>query len=157
MKYICPLVVVSDIERSRKFYTQLLGQTVKADFGENVTFEGDFAIHLDRHFRDLINGREIRFRGNDAELYFEDDEVDALPPVLEENGVILVHGLREQPWRQRVIRFYDPDGHIIEVGESLEHTAWRLHREGLDTEEIAKITYMPPAMVTAALEKYATK
>ena len=45
MRYICPLIVVSDIKRSRQFYESLLGQKVKYDFGENVQFEGDFSIH----------------------------------------------------------------------------------------------------------------
>ena len=155
MKYVCPLIVVTDIKRSREFYTSLLKQKVKADFGENVTFEGDFAIHLDSHFGGLIDGKEIRFGGNDAELYFENDEVETLLPDLKKAGVEFVHELREQPWRQQVIRFYDPDGHIIEVGESLEHTAFRLHMEGMDTEKISIITYMPPELVTAAIEKYA--
>jgi catechol 2,3-dioxygenase-like lactoylglutathione lyase family enzyme len=45
MKYICPLIVVKDIAESRHFYENILGQKVKYDFGENVTFEGDFSIH----------------------------------------------------------------------------------------------------------------
>lgn len=31
MKYICPLIVVEDIERSGLFYEKILGQTVKMD------------------------------------------------------------------------------------------------------------------------------
>jgi len=34
-----------------------------------------------------------------------------------------------EPWGQRVIRFYDPDMHIVEVGESLESVACMLHNE----------------------------
>jgi hypothetical protein len=26
--------------------------------------------------------------------------------------VKFVHGIREQPWRQKVMRFYDPDGKL---------------------------------------------
>ncbi len=44
MKFICSLIVVEDIERSRYLYESILGQSVKTDFGENVTFHGDFAI-----------------------------------------------------------------------------------------------------------------
>ena len=46
LKFICPLIVVEDIERSRAFYEQLLGQRVMFDFGQDVQFEGDFSIHL---------------------------------------------------------------------------------------------------------------
>lgn len=157
MKYICSLIVVSDIERSRNFYTGIMNQQVKTDFGENISFEGDFAIHLESHFGSLIGGKEISYRANDAELYFERDDPETLVPVLENAGVEFVHELREQPWRQQVLRFYDPDGHIIEVGESMEHTAYRLHLEGMGTEEISKITYMSPEMVRAAIGKYESK
>ena len=54
LKIVSPLVVVEDIGRSRHFYEQLLGQKVKFDFGPNVTFEGDFAIHLKSHFQSLL-------------------------------------------------------------------------------------------------------
>jgi len=32
-----------------------------------------------------------------------------------ENDILFVHELREQPWRQKVARFYDPDKNIIEI------------------------------------------
>jgi catechol 2,3-dioxygenase-like lactoylglutathione lyase family enzyme len=74
MKYICPLIVVDDIQRSRHFYEKVLGLTVKADFGENVTFEGDFAIHLKTHFQGLIDEKPITTGTNNFELYFEVNE-----------------------------------------------------------------------------------
>jgi len=60
MKFICALLTVADIKRARDFYEGLLNQKVKYDFGENVTFEGDFAIHLQSHFSSLIDNRSIR-------------------------------------------------------------------------------------------------
>jgi catechol 2,3-dioxygenase-like lactoylglutathione lyase family enzyme len=123
LRFVCPLIVVGDIAASRRFYEDVLGQTVKLDFGENVTFEGDFAIHQRAHFQRLL-GDEERFpvttRPHDSELYFETDEIEALGERLAETGVEFVHPLREQPWGQRVVRFYDPDGHIVEVGEPIE-------------------------------------
>ena len=55
MKFICSLITVEDIKRSREFYEKLLKQKVKYDFGQNVTFHGDFAIHLQSHYQKLIN------------------------------------------------------------------------------------------------------
>ena len=60
MKYICPLLTVNDIKVSRDFYENLLGQTIKIDFGENVSFEGDFAIHLKTHFQKLLIGSMLK-------------------------------------------------------------------------------------------------
>jgi hypothetical protein len=61
--------------------------------------------------------------------------------------------MREQPWRQRVVRFYDPDRHIIEVGESMEHLCYRLYTEGKTIAEIEKITMMPREFVKLAIKK----
>jgi catechol 2,3-dioxygenase-like lactoylglutathione lyase family enzyme len=119
MKYTCALITVADIQRSRNFYENLLQQKVQYDFGENVSFEGGFVIHLDKHFKALIDNKEIRQGGNNFELYFEHDNVEEIAYVLKENGITFVHEVREQPWRQKVVRFYDLDGHIVEVGEPM--------------------------------------
>lgn len=77
MKYICSLIVVKDINVSRHFYENILGQKVKFDFGESVTFEGDFAIHLENHYKKLLgNGYDhIAKKAHNFELYFETDEL----------------------------------------------------------------------------------
>lgn len=154
MKYICSLITVSDIKRSREFYENLLKQKVKFDFGENVTFHGDFAIHLQSHFKDLIDNKEVRHGGNNFELYFEYDNVEQIVKVLKNNNVSFVHEIREQPWRQKVVRFYDPDENIIEIGESIEFLVFRLKNEGLSIEQISKTTNMPIAFVNESIEKY---
>jgi catechol 2,3-dioxygenase-like lactoylglutathione lyase family enzyme len=154
MKYTCALITVSDIQQSRNFYENLLQQKVQFDFGENVSFEGGFAIHLDKHFKALIDNKEIRQGGNNFELYFEHDNVEEIADVLKKNGITFVHEVREQPWRQKVVRFYDPDGHIVEIGESMEYLAYRLKIEGLTIEKIMETTMMPLEFVLAALEKF---
>ncbi|MEN6292054.1 MAG: hypothetical protein ABFD07_08600, partial [Methanobacterium sp.] len=55
MKFICPLIVVNNMEISRNFYEKVLDQKVQYDFGENISFESGFAIHLKLHFSDLIS------------------------------------------------------------------------------------------------------
>jgi catechol 2,3-dioxygenase-like lactoylglutathione lyase family enzyme len=147
MKYICPLLVVSNLKRSRDFYERLLRQKVKADFGENLTFEGDFSLHLKEHYSSLIENKEISFGVNNAELYFEYDDVDGIAAELSANKVEFVHPAQEQPWRQKVVRIYDPDRHIIEIGESMENLCLRLLREGKTEEEVSRITYMPMEFV----------
>jgi catechol 2,3-dioxygenase-like lactoylglutathione lyase family enzyme len=154
MKFICPLVTVSDMERSREFYENILGQTVRYDFGENISFEGDFAIHLRSHFQQLIDNRVVHSRANNFELYFEHDDLEPVEERLNNFGVEFVHTIREQPWRQRVMRFYDPDGNMIEVGESLEYSSYRLHLEGMDLEEISQTISMTVDFVKDAVSKF---
>ena len=44
-------------------------------------------------------------------------------------------GVVEHPWGQRVIRFYDLDGHLIEVGESMKLVTRRFQAAGMTPEE----------------------
>ncbi|HNX44699.1 MAG TPA: VOC family protein [Bacteroidales bacterium] len=154
MKYICPLITVADIQRSRDFYEGVLGQKVKYDLGENVTFEGDFAIHLQSHFSRLIDNKPIRQGGNNFELYFEFDDIDHLADRLKEQKVEFVHEAREQPWRQKVVRVYDPDRHIIDIGESLEYLSYRLSNEGLTAEQVSVAVGIPVDFVRASIDRF---
>lgn len=154
MKFICPLIVVNDIEISRYFYESVLNQIVENDFGENVSFEGGFAIHLKSHFAELINvsSNEIILKSNSSELYFEEDDLDGLLERLNAiNSVEYIHRIKEQPWGQRAIRFYDPDMHIVEVGESMENVARRFLDNGLSVDETAKRISMPEEFVKLCL------
>jgi len=100
MKYICPLIVVEDIGRSRAFYEKTLGCRVKMDFGQNVTFEGDFAIHLKSHYEGLTGHKCASgdSRPNNFELYFESGDLDSDYRKITADGAEPVHELREQPW-----------------------------------------------------------
>lgn len=154
MKFVCSLITVEDINISRRFYEKLLKQKVQYDFGENVSFESGFAIHLKSHYSKLIDDKPIIKGSNNFELYFEYDDVDSFVRELKNNKVEFIHETREQPWRQKVVRFYDPDKNIIEVGESMECLCFRLSEEGRSIEEISKITGLEKMFVEEAIKKY---
>lgn len=157
MKFICPLIVVQDIEKSRKFYEETLDQKVKLDFGENITFHGDFAIHQKDHFQSLINDNPVIQKSNNFELYFEDDNLEKIVAKLKDLDIEFVHEIREQPWKQKVIRFYDYDKNMIEIGESMEHVCYRLFKDKYSHEEISKITYYAKNKVEETVKKYSSK
>lgn len=52
-------------------------------------------------------------------------------------GLELVHPTVEHPWGQRGVRFYDLDGHIIEVGETMTAVTKRFKKSGMSAPEIA--------------------
>jgi len=139
IKFVCPLITVTDMKRSRNFYENMLGQKVVTDFGENVSY-GGFAIHSRPHFKMLIDNKEVAHGGNNFELYFEYDDVEQICEKLKAEKVEFVHELREQPWKQLVVRFYDPDKNIIEIGESIEHLIVRLHQQGHSSDAISQMT-----------------
>jgi len=121
MKYICPLIVVEDINRSRLLYEKILKQKIKVDHGENVVFEGDFALHQKSHFQSLINDYPVISHSNSFELYFEEENLEEIEKILEEHNFEFIHRIKEQPWKQKVLRFYDYDKNIIEIGEPMKN------------------------------------
>lgn len=146
MKYVSSLIAVESIERSKVFYTKILNQEIQHDFGENVSFHGGFAIHLKSHYEKLIN-KSVKQRNHSFELYFEHDDLEQFEQLLQNELIEFVHPLKEQPWRQLVVRFYDPDHHIIEVGESMPHLCKRLQSEGLSNAAINQQTGLPIAFI----------
>ncbi len=150
LKFVSPLVVVEEMARARHFYEQLLGQKVKFDFGPNVTFQGDFAIHLKSHFQSLLGeGTQypVTRKAHWGELYFETEELEPIHQRLNEAGIEFVHAICEQPWGQRVMRLYDPDGHIVEIGETMEAVVWRFHGQGFSIDRIMEKSAMPREFV----------
>jgi catechol 2,3-dioxygenase-like lactoylglutathione lyase family enzyme len=155
LTYSGALLAVDDISVSRAFYEGLLGQKVKFDFGVDVAFEGGLTMHLASHFQGLLGSSTdypLVKSANNCELFFEEDDIEQLQQRLKAAGVRFIHGIREQPWAQRVLRVYDPDGFIIEIGERMEAAVRRLHEQGFSVEEICKKTGMPGEFVEEALQ-----
>lgn len=138
------LYVVKDIEQSKKFYQELFGLYVINDFGENVILSEGLVLQEQKLWETFI-GQKTAFGGNDAELYFEENDIDGFLCRLEQTEFLIryVNPMMEHDWGQRVIRIYDLDMHVIEIGESLEYVARRFLRAGMSIEETAKKTQLP--------------
>ena len=140
MKFTCTLLAVRDMERSRQFYCDLLGLHVTSDFGANITLSDCIALQTTESWTAFLEKpeTEIVLGGNDAELYFEETNMDGFLEKLKGYpDVRYVHPLKEHSWGQRVVRFYDPDLHIIEVGESMQGVTRRFRDSGMTPEQIA--------------------
>ncbi len=146
-----PMLVVTDMERSVTFYREVLGLAVVLDFGANKTLSGGLCLQTAETYREFIGGKELSFGGNDFELYFEEDDFDAFLEKLSEKDVRYVHPVIEHSWGQRVVRFYDPDGHIVEVGENLKTVCRRFYESGMTPEEVAARMDVPLSYVREAL------
>ena len=59
---------------------------------------------------------------------------------------------REQPWAQRAIWFFEPDGHLVEAAEPMPAVVARLAAEGMSEAAISERTTLPPHIVSAMLE-----
>lgn len=144
MKFKCPLIAVTDMEKSIAFYEEVIGDRVAMNFGENVQFEGGFALQEMKKWKSMIHTTKVRRNGNAAELYFEEDDFDGFIEYLRGFSEILyVHGVEEMPWGQRVVRFYDPDFHIIEVGEAMDTVIRKMLKSGMTVEQVSEKSQYP--------------
>ena len=154
MRYTCTLIAVRDIEKSKQFYHGVLGLDVVADFGANVTLTGGIGLQTVDSWQGFIHksDEEIIFANNACELYFEVDDIDAFAAILNRiKSIEYIHPLMEHSWGQRVIRFYDPDKHIIEVGENMKMVVQRFIDAGLSIEETAARMDVPVDYVKTLL------
>lgn len=150
------VLLVEDIQKSKHFYNSVLGQKVVMDFGKNVGFEGGLAIWERDYALNLIfqeKTQKIEVGANNAEIYFESDDLDDLIKRLAKEEIKVIHSIREQPWGQRTFRVYDPDNHIVEFAESMESVVLRLDMKGFNLEEIAKKSMMPMDFIKMVLQK----
>lgn len=138
---------VKDIKLSKAFYTGMLDMHVELDFGKNIIFKGGLAIweinesHIipkTLGIKNITDQSRNRF-----EIYFETEDLDTVHDRLIENKVKLLHGIHEEIWGQRTIRFFDPDDHLIEVGESMKQFVTRLYKQGLTYEQVFERTHVP--------------
>ena len=123
VRFINPVVLVKDIEVSKAFYRDVLKLKIVQDSGSFVLFEDHFSIHQAREL--LVNAtgedtssQKASLGSDNLLLYFETSELDDLFNAIKDK-VGLVHPIITQDWEQRVFRFYDPDHHLVEIGEPL--------------------------------------
>ena len=114
MKLKNTLIVVRDMERARRFYQELFGLSL---FQDNMILSEGVVLQ-DAVPRSAFFGRQIYPQSNSCELFFEESELDPFVQKLEQlyPDVNYVNRMMTHSWGQRVVRFYDPDGNLIEVG-----------------------------------------
>lgn len=143
MEFKNPLIAVADIDKSVEFYKKVLGLRIVVDFGANKTLSGGLCLQTLETWKEFIDEKEICFGGNNTEIYFEEDKFDEFIDKLKECDIEYVHPIKEHSWGQRVVRFYDPDKHIIEVGENIKAVCKRFLDSGMTVEQVAERMDVP--------------
>ena len=139
MKYVCTVISVADIGTARKFYEELFGLEVYQDYGKNIAFSCGLALQQDFDWLVSIPKEKILKKSNNAEIVFEEQDFDGFLNRLKEYPEIEYLGeVIEHSWGQRVIRFYDLDGHLIEVGEDMKMVVRRFLNTGMTMEEVSE-------------------
>ncbi len=117
-------IVVSDLERSRSFYCDLLGMREIERPGfqfPGLWFEADGTqVHLILEFDGsatpgYANETEKTMKGVLHHFAFEVDDAAKAAETLRNHGVRINGGPVPRPDGPTQVWFYDPDGHVIEV------------------------------------------
>ena len=111
------LIVVKDIEKARQFYHDLFGLETVLDNNGNMILTEGLVLQDEKIWKGFLE-RNVISKSNSCELYFEEKDIEAFVRKLEEcyPSIQYVNRLVTHSWGQKVIRFYDPDGNLIEVG-----------------------------------------
>ena len=117
MKFSGFLIVVKDIKKAEKYYHNLFGLETLADNDGNMILSDGLVLQEEKYWRSFI-GKDILPQNNACELYFEESDIEGFIRNLETlyPETEYVNQLMTHSWGQRVVRFYDPDGNLIEVG-----------------------------------------
>ena len=151
MKIKNPMLVVTDIDKSVEFYKKVLGLHVIMDFGANKTLTGGLALQTLETWQEFIGTDDISFGSNSSEVYFEEDNFDKFAERLQKFDVDYVHPVKEHSWGQRVVRIYDPDKHIIEIGENVKSVCRRFLDSGMTAKQVAERMDVPVRFVNACM------
>ncbi len=111
------LIVVKDIEKSKQFYHDLFGLEMLVNHGGNMILTDGLVLQDEKYWKDFLQ-KEIIPENNSCELYFEESDIESFIEKLEQlyPDVKYVNRLMTHSWGQKVVRFYDLDGNLIEVG-----------------------------------------
>ena len=117
MKLKNVLIVVKDIEKSRKFYHDLFDIDLVLDNDGNMILTEGLVLQDEKIWKSFLD-RDIVPKSNSCELYFEEQDIESFVEKLEKlyPDIEYVNRLMTHSWGQQVIRFYDLDGNLIEVG-----------------------------------------
>ena len=152
IKFHSAVIFVSNIETSRLFYTNILEEEIEHDFGKNVILKSGLSLWELREDHIIAQNLNTDPNGHKIELYFEADNIEHITENLKENNIKFLHEMHEEPWGQQNIRFFDPDNHLIEIGEPLPIFINNMHNKGMTVEEIEQKSGVPAATIQSLLK-----
>lgn len=115
------LIVVNDMDRAIRFYKEIFGLQVVLNQDGNVIMTEGLVLQDSKIWKDFLD-RELIPKNNTTELYFEENDIENFVKRLDESDfeIEYVNRLMTHSWGQKVVRFYDPDGNLIEVGTPMK-------------------------------------
>ncbi len=120
IKFRNGIALVRDIKASRDFYTNSIGLKISKEYDNIIFFEDNFVIHSADLFYEYINKpyHGEKMGGDNVDFYFTTSDLKGYSEKLKANHVPFIHDIHKHEWGESVIRVYDPDGHILEIGDA---------------------------------------
>ena len=100
----------------KNFYHDLFGLDTILDNDGNVVMTEGLVLQDEKIWKSFLE-KEVIPENNACELYFEESDIEAFVEKLEKlyPDIKYVNQLMTYSWGQKVVRFYDLDGNLIEV------------------------------------------
>ena len=110
------LLVVKDLKKAKQYYHEIFGLSIILDQGENVILTEGLVLQEEQCWKDFLQ-KEVSRKHHSCELYFEEAGIEEFVQKLKRlyPETEFVNSLTTFPWGQKMVRFYDPDGNLIEV------------------------------------------
>lgn len=115
------LITVTDMECSKRFYKELFGLDIIVDNDRNVILTEGLVLQ-DRTLWEQTTGIKAIPNNNASLLYFEERDMEDFAKKLNQyeetnnTPIVYLSQLMQTVPDRKVLRFYDPDGNLIEVG-----------------------------------------
>lgn len=138
------MIIVKDIEQSKKFYMDILKQVIELDLETYIMWNGGFSMMSEEEWKRQHN-TEIQYKNNNFELYFEVEDIENF--INSNSNIKYFQEKLEAPWGQNSLKIYDPDENIIEIGESLGIVIKRYFSEGMSIDEVMSKTMLSRELV----------
>ncbi len=116
-------IVVTDLDRSKRFYQEVLGFVLRRhEPGEYASLErGQVVLGLGPIAKlpatsgYFTRNRLAQERGLGVEVVLEVDDVNAMFERVRRSGHLILEPLQERPWGLTDFRIADPDGYYLRI------------------------------------------
>ncbi|MBR5597119.1 MAG: VOC family protein [Lachnospiraceae bacterium] len=110
------LLVVKDIQKAKQYYRDVFGLEVILDQGQTIILTEGLVLQEEAYWKEFLQ-KEVVSKHHSCELYFEEVQINEFVQKLTElySETEFVTPLMELEWGQKLVRFYDLDGNLMEV------------------------------------------
>ncbi len=141
IRYDSAVLITKNVEVMKSFYVNVLRQPLRFDFGRCQILECGIAIwDIDANDPAMTAPGIGKGQNSRLELCFDTEEFEEDVAHIMSHNPKMLHGVAEEAWGQRTIRFFDPDVNLIELGESIPCFCRRFYREGMAVQQVAQKT-----------------